>query len=221
MSTYLWFNLFIIAFPLAFSFGPWVKYYTKYKALFSSIIIVSILFVLWDLIAVYRGDWSFNSRYIIGLKVFGLPMKKILFFITVPYSCVFIYESLLYFGKDRKIPYNKYFYIFLGLLLICISLIFRHQYYTFTVLNLCALFIFITVFFLPSLFQSELYWEYIILSFIPFLIFNFLLTSYPVVVYNPNAIWGIRIITIPLEDFFYNYTLLSFYLFFYKLFKSY
>jgi hypothetical protein len=34
--------------------------------------------------------------------------------------------------------------------------------------------------------------------------------------YNPQAIFGTRILTIPVEDFFYNYSMLSFYLLFYR-----
>jgi hypothetical protein len=44
-----------------------------------------------------------------------------------------------------------------------------------------------------------------------------ILTALPVVPYNPTAIWGPRFITIPLEDFFYNYSLLSFYLLVYRM----
>jgi hypothetical protein len=61
---------------------------------------------------------------------------------------------------------------------------------------------------------------------IPFIIFNYLLTSIPIVSYNANAIWGAdglwngRFFTIPLEDFFYNFSMLSFYLLVYQVFKK-
>ena len=44
------------------------------------------------------------------------------------------------------------------------------------------------------------------------------LTGLPVVVYGEAATTGVRFITIPLEDFFYNFGLLGFYLFFFRLF---
>jgi lycopene cyclase domain-containing protein len=46
-------------------------------------------------------------------------------------------------------------------------------------------------------------------------IFNHVLTSLPVVSYSPQAITGLRVGTIPVEDFFYNFSLLSFYLIIY------
>jgi len=48
-----------------------------------------------------------------------------------------------------------------------------------------------------------------------FFVFNYLLTSIPIVIYNPYAITNIRILTIPIEDFFYNFSMLFLYLFFY------
>jgi len=49
-------------------------------------------------------------------------------------------------------------------------------------------------------------------SFIPFLIVNYALTSLPVVLYNPASVWGFRILTIPIEDFFYSFSMISFYI---------
>jgi len=46
---------------------------------------------------------------------------------------------------------------------------------------------------------------------------NYILTSLPVVTYNSEAIWGKRILTIPVEDFLYSYVLLSLCLYVYFL----
>jgi lycopene cyclase domain-containing protein len=51
------------------------------------------------------------------------------------------------------------------------------------------------------------------------MIFNSVLTALPVVEYNSVAIWGVRFGTIPVEDFFYNYSMLSFYLLFYRMIR--
>jgi lycopene cyclase domain-containing protein len=49
---------------------------------------------------------------------------------------------------------------------------------------------------------------------------NYLLTSLPVVEYNPEAITGIRISTIPLEDFFYSFAMITSWLVVYELLKK-
>jgi len=61
---------------------------------------------------------------------------------------------------------------------------------------------------------------YIIISLIPFIIVNGILTGCldpetPAVWYNSNEIIGFRVLTIPIEDFLYNFMLLytNFFLF--------
>jgi lycopene cyclase domain-containing protein len=84
----------------------------------------------------------------------------------------------------------------------------------------CGFYFIASLVFYPEILKMRNYWLYIIISFVPFMIFNYLLTSLIVVYYNPDAIWGIRITTIPLEDFFYNFAMLSFYLMLYLYFKN-
>lgn len=54
--------------------------------------------------------------------------------------------------------------------------------------------------------------------YIPFGIFNGILTGIPVVEYNPQAILGWRLGTIPAEDFIYNFSYLGFVVLAYKFF---
>jgi lycopene cyclase domain-containing protein len=71
-----------------------------------------------------------------------------------------------------------------------------------------------------SLFYSGImkrlaFWAYLVSGFLLFILFNYFLTSLPVVIYSPSAVSGVRFLTIPLEDFFYNFTMMSVYLAFY------
>jgi len=218
--NYLIIDVFILIFPLIFSFKWKFKYYKFFKPLAASILIVGISYIIWDIFVTYRGDWWFDKNYLIGLEIFGLPIEEILFFIVVPFSCIFIYENLVHFLKDKKIMYNKIFYLVIAGVFIILGLIYRTQEYTVLAMFSCALFFILAPTLYSDILKKRNYWLYIILSFIPFIIFNYFLTSLIVVHYNPNAIWGIRITTIPLEDFFYNYSMLSFYLMVYMYFKQ-
>lgn len=224
--NYLILDLLIIAFPLIFSFKWKFKYYKFFKPLAASILIVGISFIIWDAIVTYRGDWGFNKEFLVGIKLFGLPIEEILFFVAVPFACIFIYENLAYFVKDKKIAFNKWFYIAIAAVFIIAGLLFRTQDYTILAMFSCALFFILAPTLMPSLLKSMNYWLYIILSFIPFIIFNYFLTSLIVVWYKPDAIWGGngawngRFFTIPFEDFFYNFALLSFYLMVYLYFRK-
>lgn len=222
ISTYLLINIFIVAVPLLLTFEKKIKYYKKLPALFASIIIVGIAYVVWDIIATLRGDWSFNPDHLVGLTILHLPLEEILFFITVPYSGIFLYETGKFYLGNKSFSFNRQYFILPTLLLIAISIIFINQYYTFTVLLFCALFLIITQLLHRNypILNSTLFWKWILFMYLPFFVVNYLLTSLPVVTYSPNAIWGIRITTIPLEDFFYSFSMLSLYLFIYLAVKK-
>jgi lycopene cyclase domain-containing protein len=220
MSEYLLINIAIILIPLLFSFENKIKFYLNFLPLFFSILFVSSAYIIWDISAATRGDWSFNELYILGIKLFGLPLEEVLFFITVPYSIIFIYETLKYYLKENEIFFNKYFYFFLSAALILTGLNFNDQPYTFIVLIFTGFFFPGAILFYPKLLASKIFWLTILISFIPFLAVNYLLTSIPIVTYNSSAIWGIRFITIPLEDFFYSFSMISYWLLFYISFKE-
>jgi len=224
--NYLLLDILIIIFPFLLSFKWKFSYYRYYKALFPAIAVVGLVYIIWDAIVTARGDWWFNYEYLSGISIVGLPLEEILFFIVVPYSCIFIYENLEFFIPDKKTPFNRFFYIGLILIFFLAGIFFYYQDYTILALMSCAFFFIIAVWRFPNLLQSRNYWLYIAISMIPFIIFNYLLTSIPIVLYNPSAIWGGdgvwngRFFTIPLEDFFYNFSMLSFYLVLYLYFKK-
>jgi len=218
--NYIILDVLILLFPLIFSFKWKFKYYKFFKPLAASIAIVGISYIIWDVIVTYRGDWWFDKKFLIGIEILGLPLEEILFFILVPFSCIFIYENLVYFLKEKKIFYNKILYLIISGIFIVMGIIFRNQEYTILAMFSCALFFILAPTLYPKILANRNYWLYIILSFIPFMIFNYFLTSLIIVHYNPIAIWGIRITTIPLEDFFYNFSMLSFYLMVYMYFKE-
>jgi lycopene cyclase domain-containing protein len=221
MNTYLIINLLIIIFPLALSFDKKVAYYKNIKPIIVSTIFIGAIYIIWDSVAVSRGDWSFNQIFVTGYNLFNLPVEEILFFITVPYSCIFIYEVIRSYFQEKELNLNRYIIIFFIIFFTGLAVIFNSQYYTFTVLLFSAVFLILALSFYRSILKSRVYWTTILISYLPFLIVNYFLTSLPVVVYNKKAIWGIRVITIPLEDFLYSYSLISFWLIVYLITRDY
>jgi lycopene cyclase domain-containing protein len=230
LANYLTLDILILLFPFLFSFKWVFPYYKNYKPLAASILIVGGAYIFWDILVTFRGDWWFNHEYLVdlGFTIGGIPLEEALFFVVVPYSCIFIYENLQYFFPDAKLGFNKWVYYSIAILLAIVAIIFYHQEYTILALLSVTTFLLIAATWFPDLLQSRNYWAYIGLSFVAFIIFNYLLTSIPIVLYNPNAIWGGtvdqiwygRFITIPFEDFFYNFSMLSFYLLVYRYFKK-
>ena len=101
--TYLLIDLAIILGPLLYTRDPRIAYYRNFRALGSSIVVVSGAYISWDMLVTQWGEWSFNPRYISGIKVLNLPLEEILFFITVPYACLFIYEAVITTGQKRHL----------------------------------------------------------------------------------------------------------------------
>lgn len=211
MIQYLYLDAVILAGPLLFSFEHRIRYYRKWPAVGLSIALIGTAYIVWDAIATARGDWAFADAYTSGIHIAGLPLAEVLFFVVVPYSCLFIYEALHVFMQDHELPVPRLLYIGVAIAALLLAAVYQAQPYTFTVLIVVAVFFIIAVLFFRQVLASLHFWLYLLFSFIGFLIFNYLLTSTPVVTYGSSAIWGARVTTIPVEDFMYNISMLGFY----------
>lgn len=220
MSTYLLINIAIIFFPLILSFDKNLKFYKKVPYVLQSIAFISTAYIVWDVIATERGDWFFNPEHLVGFNILGLPLEEILFFITVPYSCIFIYETVSFYVKEKKLSINNKLFLIPAILVMILGTIFYHQNYTFTVSIFVGAFFIGAILFNESLLDSRNFWITILIAFIPFLIVNYFLTSIPVITYNEAAFSGKRFITIPYEDFLYSFSMVSLWILFYELAKE-
>jgi lycopene cyclase domain-containing protein len=58
--------------------------------------LIMVLYLSWDVWAVSKKSWYFDSTQIIGLQLFGrLPIEEVLFFVIVPLTGVLTYLALL------------------------------------------------------------------------------------------------------------------------------
>ena len=202
------------------SFERKIKFYKNYNHLIFSIFAVGIPFLIWDIIAEKRKDWVFNSKFITGIKIFNLPVEEILFFVTVPYSLIFLYETFIYYKRPKRINIDGNYLLLLSFVSLTVSVFFIRLNYTFTLFFFLFILFSVIAFSKVNFFKNRNLIFFFLFTFIPFFIVNYFLTSLPVVIYNSNAIWGIRILTIPLEDFFYSLSLVTGYLFTYEFAKE-
>lgn len=218
--AYLLINLLSVFFPVVLSFDKRVAFYKSWKFIWSGMAITGLFFLFWDVLFTVHGVWSFNSAYIIGIKFWGLPLEEILFFLTVPFACIFIYACLNYYVK-WLMPYRltgiiSGMIILLGILM----LIFYHSrlYTTITFGLLIALILLIQYVFNAD-WLNRFYLAYIV-ALVPFYIVNGILTSVPIVLYNNAENIGKRVGTIPFEDHFYLMALLLMNIGFFEYFKQ-
>lgn len=222
---YLLVNLAVIGIPLAFSFGSRLAFFKKWKAFFLANLITLAFFVAWD--AWFTADqiWGFNSDYLIGWNLLGLPIEEWLFFICIPYACVFTYEAIRYAYKKEPlrrlaIVTNLVFLIFCAVLCFIVP---DRRYPFFT-----AVFSIIYLMCIIKWKNARINGWFIItylLILTPFIISNGVLTGlefwkYPLINFYPEQIsdqivWynnghnlRIRIFSMPIDDLLYGFLLL-------------
>ena len=203
---YLLLMLLSICYPLLRSFEDKIRFYKNWKALALAITIMMAIFITWDVIFTALSIWSFNDQYILGYKFLNLPIEEWLFFICIPYSCIFIHEVLNYFFPLKKIRFNihrwnQWFILFL----LIIGAVCWNKMYTCVCFILTGLFLLLiqrkNVQLIAAIYRT------FTVSLIPFFIVNGILTgaltNEPIVIYNDLQNTTIRIGTIPVEDFIY------------------
>ncbi len=206
--SYLLINLLTVIFPILLSFDKRVQFYKSWKYLLPALFISGILFLGWDYLFTIYEVWSFNPTYVTGIHVLNLPIEEILFFITVPFACVFIYECLnQYLKTDLLKSFSKIISVFLMCLSAILLFYFHSKVYTLITFALLAVILLYAEFIAKTVYLSRFYLTYLI-SLIPFYIVNGILTAIPVVLYNDAQNMGFRIGTIPFEDHFYSMSLL-------------
>jgi lycopene cyclase domain-containing protein len=80
--------------PLELVLG--VRVYRQWKRLVATLLPVVVAFTAWDLYAINRGLWSYDSHYLVGVTLPGrLPVEELLFFVVIPICAVLTYEAVL------------------------------------------------------------------------------------------------------------------------------
>ncbi len=208
---YLLFNLVIIVGPVVSQFSRQIRHVSHWRLKLLVIGIVMIPYIIWDAI-VAGSHWWFNEAYTVDFRVLGLPIGEWLFFLTVPFGCLLVWETLpqadswlvqlkflryirpvLYAALPLGVWIFRTGKQYTGLVLICFGLVGLAD----MLLNL------------NLLLQPKTYLYLGIVSGL-ILVFNGYLTARPVVLYGEAYQSGYRILTIPIEDFGYGFTLMLF-----------
>ena len=211
MSLYGWVILLSFSGPLALSFDQKVHYYTYWKLVVISIVSVAIPFLVWDEFFTNISVWGFNPRYLFGIYLGHLPLEEVLFFLVVPYNCLFVHQVLkAYFPNASLEKLAQFFaFIFIVAAILCFAFYFD-KYYTAAASGLTVCYLFLAMKYKLKWFPS--FALTFIVCLVPFLIVNGILTGAvtdePIVWYSEKHIIGPRIFTIPIEDLFYNFSML-------------
>ena len=193
-----------LLYPLAQSFEKRVYMYRKLRFILPGILVIGAIYLIWDKWFTAAGIWGFNHNFTRDFYLLGLPLEEWLFFLVVPYSCIFLYEVLRYFVKRFYYPNFSRAIIYLLLLILLGSIPFiLDRTYTLVTFSFTALMLVLQL--VQKTYKtwfSGFLIAYIV-SLVPFLVVNGILTSLPVVWYNNAENLGMRVYTVPLDDFVY------------------
>jgi lycopene cyclase domain-containing protein len=178
------------------------------------------VFIPWDVIFTINGVWGFNSDYFLGVEILSLPFEEWLFFLCIPFACVFTHYAVLLYSPNLKLKKvtTKAICISLVLILFVLALVNYDKWYTLVNFSLAIPLTWLVYKYNPQLLQHFLLTFLVML--IPFFIVNGILTGSwidnQVVWYNDAENLGIRMGTIPIEDSIYAYSMILMNLFFFE-----
>lgn len=174
--------------------------------------IVAMVFLAWDYMFTTAGVWGFNSEYCLGYNLLGMPIEEWLFFIFIPFVSIFTHLILSSELPNFKLQERTSRVVSIALIITTSSVLALNLDKLYTSINALVLLITLVLgsIFYPKILQ-RFYMSFLVLMF-PFLLVNGILTgmftSEPVVWYNDLDNLQIRILTIPVEDFGYAFSML-------------
>jgi len=189
--------------PLLMSFDKKVAFYKDWKHLFRPTLLISAIYIVWDIAFTKMGVWQFNKTYLLGTFFSELPIEEYGFFLVVPYASAFVYACLQAYIPNLTSNYNRLFSAGIILISLIAMALAPWRWYTWTTFLLLILSIVYWEFVQKSNNHQYLYMAWII-CLIPMSYVNGVLTAKPVLIYNDFENCQIRIGTIPFEDFFYH-----------------
>ncbi len=222
--TYTLILFFTVIICFIASFDKRVPFYKHFGSFIKAAILVAIPFIAWDVWFTDHGVWWFNEKYTLGLNIAGLPIEEWLFFICIPFSCLFTYYCIQKFFDLKSYQAFNNIVVFVTVI-VCAVVALLHTEKLYTLVTAVATLL--TVLYLhfiyraPWITAASMVFTLLMLGFFPV---NGVLTGTglesPIVNYNPDHFLDIRMLTIPIEDAVYGYTQFLWVIFFFNYFES-
>lgn len=208
--TYLLVDFLTVIICFIFSFHKRIQFHKHFLSFLKASAVVAIPFIIWDIWFTKAGVWWFNFDYTLGINLLGLPLEEWLFFLCIPFSCVFTFFFLeKFFRFDGLKKYNSLIARITILTCLTVAVCFYDRAYP----MLTSLAATLTMSYLHFIVRvdwiakASLVFCILMLGFFPV---NGVLTGTglesPIVNYHTSEILNIRLLTIPIEDMVYGYT---------------
>lgn len=71
------------------------RVYRQPLRLARAVLPVAAVFLVWDALAIAGGVWSYNPRYVTGVRLpFGIPIEEVVFFLVIPVCGVLTFAAV-------------------------------------------------------------------------------------------------------------------------------
>ncbi len=222
--TYALVLFFTVIICFVASFDKRIPFHLHFAAFLKASALVALPFIAWDIWFTAQGVWWFDSSYTLGFRLAGLPIEEWLFFIFIPFSCIFTYYCVdKYYQLAWLQGFNNLIVFVSVIICAVVALVYQDRMYT----HLTAVVTILTLVYLHFIKRADwigkasFVFSCLMLGFFPV---NGVLTGTglpsPIVNYNPEEFLGIRILSIPIEDAVYGYSQFLLVLYFFKRFKK-
>lgn len=212
MYLYLLLNIASLSIPLGYSFNKKMRFIQYWRVVLLSLTIVAAIFLTWDAIFTRNGVWGFNPDYHLNFSILGMPIEEWLFFFCIPYASVFIHYSLEYFKPKLLLSKLVTRVITLSLIMVVSVVLLSNVERDYTFVNFTLLVFILAIGLRYGLEYLQRFYIAFLIILIPFFIVNGILTGTgleaPVVWYNNDENLGIRLLTIPIEDIGYAFSMI-------------
>lgn len=83
----------IITLPLEFVFRA--RVYRRPLRMLQAVLVTTVIFSIWDIIAIQFDLWSYSSLYTTGVLLpFALPLEELVFFVVISLCAILTYEAV-------------------------------------------------------------------------------------------------------------------------------
>ena len=205
-AEYLLFDLFIACplVALALLRPQWSPGFWR-PALWATLL-GAVPFVAWDAAVVGR-HWWFHPERVLGIEVLGLPLEELGFFMVVPLACLVTWELVIGGGKARPRGRGRALSIAAVFVMVAVVSGFLGREYTaLACLGLAGAAL------LDDALGTQLTamraaWLHAAAIVALTTLFNGYLTGRPIVLYDSNFALGLRVGTVPVEDYAFGLAL--------------
>lgn len=209
---YLLFNLLVFIPVFLLSLFTDVKPHKKWRSLLAAYTLVSIPFILIDYWATRSSLWSFNELYILSYRVLLLPSEEILFFLTVPFAMMYVWGVVRKHVKHKPMRTSFSLFLMAAISTVSITTLIIFANNTYTMMSTMLAFVTVCIIAATKLVFDNRFWIFQIALLGIFVMANIILTSMPIIIYNNAEIIGVKLSTIPIEDFFFNFAFINLFL---------